>query len=372
MMKYCQSCLLPDTRPNLELDSDGICFACKSHGTKDSIDWEKREKDFVKVIDHARENSRGYDCIIPVSGGKDSTWQVIKCLEYGLKPLCVTWAPGSRTEIGRLNLQNMIHLGVDHIDFSISPTVEKKFLYQALTKVGMPGLPMHMAIFNVPIIVAVNFNVPLVIYGENSSFEYGGSDEATKGFEMTPAWLKKFGVTDGTTARDWICDDLTEKDLTPYIGPSEEKLKEAGIKAIFLGQYFHWDPVMTYEVAKKHGFKSSKDGAKTGVYDFADIDDEFISVHHYIKWYKFGFTRTWDNLAQEIRNGRLTREKAMEILTEKGDETPVGDIQKFCEYIGIRYDEFFEIIEKFRNHDIWKKDNDTWKIPGFLIKDYKW
>ena len=121
-----------------------------------------------------------------------------------------------------------------------------------------------------------------------------------------------------------------------------------------------------------HGFQSRDEGSKTGYYNYADIDDDFISIHHYLKWYKFGMTRLFDNLSLEIRNGRKTREEALKIIKERGDDTPYEDIEKFCNYVKITKDEFFNIIETFRNLDIWKKDNNVWQIKNFIIKDWNW
>lgn len=372
-MKWCRSCVLPDTRPNLMIGADGICSACASHGTKRVIDWEAREQAFRKVVTHARGRSRGYDCVIPVSGGKDSTWQVVTCLEYGLNPLCVTWRPPGRTEIGQRNLDNLIGLGVDHIDYSISPAVEKAFMLRTLERVGSPAVPMHMAIFNIPVTVAVRFGIPLIVWGENSAFEYGGADEESRGFQLDRGWFAKYGVTHGTTARDWIDDGLTERMLTPYFGPGEEALEAAGISAVFLGYYFEWDAARTAQVAARHGFSTGAGKVRTGLYDFADIDDDFISVHHWFKWYKFGFTRAFDNASLEIRNGRLTREQAVALLAERGDDTPKEDIAQLCRFLGIDEARFFAIAERFRNPAIWRRGADgVFRIEDFLIEDWTW
>ena len=159
-MKWCSKCTLPDTRPNPTIGEDGVCNACKSHGTKQEVDWASREKDFCKVVARAKEASRGYDCLIPVSGGKDSTWQVIKCLEYGLSPLTVTWKSPARTGIGRRNLNNLVSLGVDHIDYQINPKVEARFMLKAFERFGSTAIPMHMALFNIPLSIAVRFQIP--------------------------------------------------------------------------------------------------------------------------------------------------------------------------------------------------------------------
>jgi len=371
-MKYCSSCVLPDSRPNLVLGANGICNACETHATKRVIDWQAREQAFRHVVDHAKARSRGYDCVIPVSGGKDSTWQVVKCLEYGFNPLAVTWKAPSRTEIGARNLDNLVSLGVDHIDYQVSPKVERKFMYQALDRFGSTAIPMHLAIFNIPTKIAVRFGIPLVIWGENSAFEYGGTEEERTGFKLDTTWLRRHGVTHGTTARDWISASLSERELTPYFGPDEDEIADADLMAVFLGYYFEWDPDTTRSVAAAHGFEARKEGARTGLYDYADIDDDFISIHHWLKWYKFGMTRTFDNLALEIRNGRMTRDEALAVIRQRGDETPYGDIDKLCRFLGITTDSFFEVCEKFRNHAIWYRDGGTWKIRDFLIPDWRW
>jgi len=371
-MKYCSKCILPETRPNISTDSEDVCSACRNFESRPSIDWLYRQDLFSQVVSKAKRKSRGYDCLIPVSGGKDSTWQVVKCLEYGLNPLCVTWKPIGRTKIGQQNLDNLINLGVDHIDFSINPKIEKRFMLAALKEFGATALPMHMAIFNIPITIALKFNIPLVIWGENSAFEYGDSSDASKGFRLDAEWFRKYGVTHGTSAQDWVGKGFSEKELTPYFGPDLNDLEAKGVSAIFLGYYFEWDTEMTCKVAQENGFKFEIGGARTGTYDFADIDDDFISIHHYLKWYKFGFTRSFDNLSIEIRNGRTSRNEAIAKLKEELSISPTRDIEKFCDLVEIQKSEFINIIEKFRNLKIWAKKGNYWEIENFIIEDYNW
>lgn len=372
-MKYCSKCILPDTRPGLIIENDGVCNACHNSMTRPEIDYEEREKLFAAIAENAKKRNCEYDCLIPGSGGKDSTWQLIKCLEYGLKPLIVTWRTPGRTIIGQQNLDNMISLGADHIDYTINPEVEKKFMYQAYKRFGSTGIPMHMAIFNIPATIAVRFNIPLIIWGENSAFEYGSDDpEIINGFRLDRRWFNKFGVTHGTTAADWVGSELSKKDLAAYFGPEDDELEAKKINAVFLGYYFPWDVETSLAAAEKHGFKKSQDGAKTGLYDYTDIDCDFISVHHYLKWYKFGITRLFDNLSLEIRNNRMSRTQALEILKEKGTQCPDMDIEKLCRFVNMSESEFYQIAETFRNHEIWFQEDGIWKIKDFIIPDWKW
>ncbi|GIX47108.1 MAG: flagellin modification protein, PseA [Candidatus Tectimicrobiota bacterium] len=371
-MRYCCRCILPETRPHLRFDARGVCNACTAHELKGRIDWQARERAFREVVQHAKARRKRYDCVIPVSGGKDSTWQVVTCLRYGLHPLAVTWKSPARTELGARNLANLVSLGVDHLDFQVNPRVEKTFMYQAFVRCGDPAIPMHLALFNLPLRIAVAFDIPLVVWGENSAFEYGGREEERYGFRLDGHWIRTYGATHGTTAQDWVSEALSPQDLTPYTGPSDEELARHGVLAIFLGYYFPWDPAATLAVAQAHGFTPRAEGPKTGYYAYADIDDDFISIHHYLKWYKFGFTRTFDNLSLEIRHGRLSREQALAILRQRGEEIPHDDIARFCAYVGIRPEAFWAIAERFRNRDIWVYEDGVWKIKDFLIPDWPW
>ena len=370
-MKWCSLCVLPDSRPNLVIDVSGICNACKAHGDKSVIDWVGRKIAFESVVANAKSAANGYDCLVPVSGGKDSTWQVVKCLEQGLTPLAVTWKTPARTDIGQRNLDNLVSLGVDHIDYRINPKVESRFMVKAFERFGSTAIPMHMALFNIPLTIATRFCIPLIVWGENSAFEYGTEDESLTGFQLDSAWLKMHGVMHGTSAKDWLSDGFSREELTAYFGPKDGRLEM--LRAVFLGYYFPWDPQTSLDVATANGFRFDADGARTGYYGYADIDDDFISLHHWMKWYKFGFTRMFDNLSLEIRNGRITREQALQIILDKGEQTPHEDIDKFCTFTGITTERFFAIAETFRNKKIWKQRKDgTWRIPGFPIQDWRW
>ncbi len=372
-ISYCVKCIIPDTRPGIKIYTDGICSACKSHERKGvETDWEVRREAFTTLVSQVKKLNRDYDCVIPVSGGKDSTWQVVKCLEYGLHPLAITWRSPSRNEVGARNLENLISLGVDHIDFSINPHVEKKFMLVSLVEAGDCAIPMHMAIFNIPPMMALKMNIPLIIWGENPAEEYSGQYKDLLGHRLDEKWFKKFGVTQGTTALNWESSELSAEELTPYFGPTDEQLSAGGIKGVFLGYYFDWDPENSLEMAELNGFERSSKGPKTGFYNYADIDEDFISIHHYLKWYKFGFTRSYDNLSLEIRNGRLRRDEAVQWLLDRGDETPHEDIVKFCDFVGLTKHEFYEVIEQHRNPNIWKIVDNKWMIEGFLIPDWRW
>lgn len=369
---WCKSCLLPNSRPNLIIESNQICSACNNFKKKRKIDWKKKELEFIKLIKNIKRKKLRYDCLIPVSGGKDSTWQTIKCLEYGLNPLAVTWRSPQRTKIGQYNLDNLISLGVDHIDWTVNPEVEKKLTLESFKKFGTVAIPMHLAIFNIPILIASYFKIPYVVWGENSAVEYGNLKDKVNQKNLSEKWYKNYGVTHNTTAKDWVSKNLPKNKMSSYFNFKSYEKNNLKPESIFLGYFFKWDPNKTYRVSKKFGFKAGKE-ARTGYYKFADIDDNFISIHHWLKWYKYGFTRIFDNLSLEIRNNRISRKQALKIIKSHGFKPPINDIKKFCSYCNISILKFFQIAERFRNKNIWKKNKKgKFYIKDFIIENWKW
>jgi len=372
MPRYCTECVLPETRPGVRLDAAGVCNGCRNAEAKRTIDWSARASAFREVVASAKRRGAPYDCVIPVSGGKDSYWQVVTCLEHGLRPLCVTYVCPGRTALGEANLRQLLEVGVDHVELRVNPRVERRFVATAFERTAISGLATHMGIYSAPITLAHRFGIPLVVYGENTAFEYGTEDESLIGARVDRRWLATFGVTAGTTAADWVGEELTRDDLAPYFMPDEAALDSSGIHAAFLGWYFPWDPLASYRIAKSCGFRAREEGARVGHWDFVNIDDAFIAVHHHPKWHKFGITRSWDTLSIEIRFGRIARDEAIEVLRASGDETPFDDIPPFCDWLGMTVPEYFATLERFRNPEIWSRRDGRWVIDDFLIADFAW
>jgi N-acetyl sugar amidotransferase len=361
-MKYCKKCVLPNSRPGLIFDKFCICNACKNNFKKVEVNWDKREKDFLKIVQSIKKLNRRYDCLIPVSGGKDSHWQVITALKYGLNPLTITFRPPLWNRLGQDNLDNLRLLGVDHFLVSPNPKVEKLFIKKSLIKYGTTAIPIHMGMFQSSFQLAVKYEIPLIIWGENTAFEYGSDYSKLYGSKLNQEWFKVHGNTHGTFANDWIDSDLSKSDLAPYTGPSDNDMLTHNINGIFLGHYFNWDPDNNKRLAVKNGFKYKLGKTRTGHFDYADLDDDFISIHHYVKYHKFGFSRIQDNLSIEIRNGRLNRKEAIKIIKSKGYDEPSSDIKKLCNYLGIKTNEFKSIIESFRNKNIWVHREKEWVL----------
>jgi len=374
-MNYCARCILPDSRPGIALDSDGVCSACRGHEDKERrIDWVARGAAFGALVAEAKARATNYDCIVPVSGGKDSWYQVIRAREHGLKVLAVTWRTPARTAIGQRNLERMVSaLQVDHIDYTISPEIERRFMVAAYERKGATAIPMHMALFAIPIRLAVQFRIPLVVWGENPQLEFGGSEADRLATELDLSWIRRHGVTNDTALEDWVgAEGLTASDLVAYRLPKDEDFAEFAPKSIFLGSFFKWNSFENAEIAARHGFFSGGEHLKTGLWSFADIDCGFISLHHFLKWYKFGILRSFDNLSVQIRYGMISRDEAIETLRRSGFQVPQEDIAQFCAFAGRSQSWFWEIAEGFRNMAIWVKRDGRWTIPGFITEDWPW
>lgn len=372
-VRFCNACVLPDSRPGISIGADGTCNACHGHrANRVRIDWAARAARLSEIVAEARARQAPWDCIVPVSGGKDSFWQVIRCRELGLKVLAVTWKSPGRNALGQANLDALVRLGVEHMDVAIDPAVEARFMRRTLVETGSTAVPMHLAIFAIPMRIATSLGIPLIVWGESPFMEYGGDAGDSDLDLLDHAWLRRHGILQGRQAMDWVSDDLSPRDLEPYAPPSEAAFAAARVRSIFLGYYQPWDPAESLRVAEARGFRRRAAGPKIGLYDYADIDCDHIAVHHWFKWPKFGFTRLFDNLSLEIRNGRMSRAQALATIARLGDQRPDADIAAACAFMGLSAAEFTALEERFRDRTIWQVRDGRWTIPGFPVEGWAW
>ncbi len=367
-MKYCKNCLYPDTKPQLVFNNDGICSACINSQKKELIDWSQKKKEFIEIIEKYRsKDGSNYDCIIPVSGGKDSTYQAYMMKEvFGFNPLVVNFHPLDQTEIGRKNLENLKKIGVDCIEFSPNPNVYKKLAKFGLTELGDYQWPEHIGIFTVPIQVAIKYNIPLIIWGENPQFEYGQSTDINKDTILDRKWNEKNGgyFLDKIKPEDMPKYGFNKKDLKPYLYPTDDEIKQVGITGIFLGSYIKWDIFKQIELVKTIGFLEN-DEIKEGTYDgWENLDVYFTVFHDYFKFLKYGFGRTTDHVSIEIRYGIKTREEGIELIKKHEVKIPRQYLKEFLEAAEITEEEFHQICDKFTDKELFLTDQN-----GNLIKD---
>lgn len=369
-MTYCTRCLLPSTKPDLSFDSEGVCSACKAFENRSVVDWESRSNDFHTIMErYAHKDGANWDCIIPVSGGKDSTYQVIKLLELGYKPLCVTATTCDLSAIGRRNIENIKNLGVDYVEFSPNPVVRKKLNNIGLRTVGDISWPEHVGIFTIPVRAAVQFQVPLIIWGENSQNEYGGPAAAQDSPVLNRRWLEEFGGLLGLRVTDLPESfGISTVDLLPYTYPSDEELARVGVTGIFLGHYFPWDGISNYLISQAHGFESLGHPIEGSMVDYENVDNYQAGIHDYFKYLKFGFGRATDLASTHIRRGRLTRNEGFAIVQSRDGMYPSSYLKKplseILSHIGMEVSEFNDICDQFTNKEIFETDS-----KGALIKE---
>lgn len=371
-MKYCKKCIMPDTKPYITFDPSGVCSACLAHESKrksaSGINWETRKNEFEVIIkDALDEKAPNYDVVVPVSGGKDSITQVHRALQYGMRVLAVNVDYGIKTEVGIHNLGLIADMGANLLIYRPEQMLHKKLIKIGFEDFGDPDLLSHTLLHAYPLWVALKFEVPLVLLGEDSSFEYSGENGSSSKTHITREWFSRYAANSGYDAR-FIAKTygVPFEALRFYDFP--DGFEESSIKAIFMSHYFYWDSEEHLKIAKKFGFKTL-DRNREGTYrNYVGIDEKINRIHQYMKVLKFGYGRATDHACEDIRNGRITREKAKE-LVRLYDTNELSDyyVNDFINYLGYTKKKFRSILEKYRNRKIWKKTKDgKWRIHEYL------
>lgn len=362
-LRYCSRCLYPETKPDIWFDDRGVCSACLGFEGRKAVDWEQRKREFIEVTSRYRsKDGSNYDCIVPVSGGKDSTYQVIRLLQHGLNPLCVTAMTDSLSDLGRRNLENIAKLGVDHIAVTMNPVVRRRMNRLALTEIGDVSWPEHVTIFTVPVRLAVQHKVPLLVWGENAQNEYGGPAAAQENSVLDRRWLEEFGGLLGLRVADMIgLEGIERRDLIQYTYPTDAELKAVGVTGIFLGYYFPWDGFQNAIIAQGYGFETLPTMVEGSLANYENLDNHQTGIHDYFKYLKYGFGRATDIANNHIRRGRLSREDAVALVKRHDGMFPHTCLGRPLEAIlrefDMTVDEFQAVCDRFTNKRLFKIDN---------------
>jgi N-acetyl sugar amidotransferase len=361
---------MPHTKPDLRLDDEGVCNACRSYEARKSVDWAARRAELTSLLDRYKSrNGPRWDCIVPVSGGKDSTYQVIRVLQLGLNPLCVTATTCDLSSIGRKNIQNIKNLGVDYVEFSPNPVIRRKLNRIGLTEVGDISWPEHVGIFTIPVRAAADFNVPLIMWGENSQNEYGGPAAAAADNVLTRRWLEEFGGLLGLRVTDLVgTDGIEQRHLIAYTYPSDEDLRRVGVTGVFLGYYMPWDGYSNALLAQAHGFTTLGSTVEGSIVNYENLDNHQTGIHDYFKFLKFGFGRATDIACLHVRRGRITREDGLALVKAHDGRFPWTYLGKplaeILEPLDLSVDEFVRICDRFSNKKLFVTDT-----RGNLVRD---
>jgi len=370
VITYCRCCVMPETKPDLHFDDEGVCSACRFYERRTAIDYAARKQELLTILGKYRsKNETNYDCIVPVSGGKDSTYQTIRMLELGMNPLCVTSTTDMLSEIGRRNIENLKNLGVDYIELTANPRVRRRINRLALRTVGDISWPEHVTIFTIPVRISVQFGVPLIVWGENSQHEYGGPAGAADNNVLTRRWLEEFGGLLGLRVSDLVGQEgIDKRHLLQYTYPTDDELKRVGVTGIFLGYYLPWDGFGNALYAQAHGFETHPLAIEGSAVNYENLDNVQTGIHDYFKFLKFGFGRATDLVCLHLRRGRLSREdgsKMVRMLDGRFPWTYLGvPIQKVLQEIDLSLEEFIRICDRFTNKKLFVCD-----VRGNLVKD---
>ncbi len=371
-MKICKKCIQPDTRPGIYFNGEGVCGACLWEEKKKSINWNSRFDELVQIANWAKKNSSGnYDCVIGVSGGKDSTTQALTARDrLGLKALLVNSEPEGITEIGKANIENLKNLGFDVISLRPNPKIMKKLVKSDFYKNLNPVKITEFSLWASTYIIAEKFQIPLIIQGENPGLTLGASltgvgtdDNALKADELN------------TLASGWEgyleVEGITKQDLF-FFHYDRKKLESMKVKGIWLQYYLkEWSFRGNAEFAIRNGMQcrpNNFDWESIGTYmPFAQLDSDLVQVNQMLKYIKFGFGQCIDNACYDLRDGIINRKEALELVKKYDGKCAEQYIKKFCNYIEISIDEFWRVANSFRG-SMWTKkeneewDNDYWKI----------
>ena len=369
-MIYCNRCIMPDTKPDLFIDEEGICSACRSFERRTDVDWESRREELLHILDKYKStNGKRWDCIVPVSGGKDSTFQVVRMLQLGFNPLCVTATTCDLSDVGRRNIENIKNLGVDYIEFSPNKKVRKKLNRIGLQQVGDISWPEHVGIFTIPVRAAVEFEVPLIVWGENSQNEYGGPAAASGNNILDRRWLEEFGGLLGLRVSDLIgLEGIEERHLIPYTYPTDDELRRVGATGVFLGYYLPWDGYSNALISQAYGFSTLQTTVEGSMVNYENLDNHQTGIHDYFKFLKFGFGRATDLACLHIRRNRITRRDGIELVRRHDGKFPWAylgkHVERILEPLDVTVEEFISICDRFTNKKLFMKD-----ARGNLVKD---
>lgn len=365
-MRYCKRCVMPDTRPGIMFNEEGICSACESYEKRKQINWKHRWKEFEAICNKYRgmNGPAGYDCAIAVSGGKDSHWQthLMKNVMH-MNPILFSVEDNfPMTEAGRHNLQNISEeFGCTIISCKPDIRAQKKLMRYMFETYGKPTWYVDRLIYTYPLIMALKFNTPLLVYGENVSYEYGGVDAK----ESYSAREQLFNGVAADVNEQELIDKagITEKDLTLTKAPNTKELDK--LDPIYISYFLPWNSITNYHFASKHGFHDlTHEWRRTHhIEDFDQIDSRAYLVHSWMKYPKFGHQFATDYASRFIRYGLMTREEAVAAVKEHDHKLDPLCVRDFCDFCDYSETEFWEIVDRHYNKDLFEKDSyGNWKL----------
>jgi N-acetyl sugar amidotransferase len=383
---FCKRCVMSNQRPSsypefkhtrdritptMKIGEDGICDACRYNEWKrnQKIDWSTREAELLKLLDKHRRNDGGFDCVVPGSGGKDSVYAAhVLRYKYGMNPLTVTCPPLIYTDVGWKNFLNWLDIGgFENISWRPNGRVHRLLTRLSIENLLHPFQTFILGQKNLPPKIAAKFDIPLVFYGENEA-EYGNPIADNSSSLRDKSFYTYQHLDDlylgGVPVKQLLeRNDVTKADVAAYLPASADELSRKNIEVHYLGYYLQWTPQEAYYYSVENaGFQANVFRTEGTYSKYLSLDDRVDGLHFYTTFIKFGIGRASYEASQEIRNGHLRREEAVALVKRFDGEFPSRYFQEIMDFLELKPEKFYELVDSFRSPHIWERRNGDWRL----------
>lgn len=366
ILRYCSHCLMPETRPRITFDEKGKCNACVWSEEKKHIDWESRWKKLEELTNyHKKRNGDRFNCIIPVSGGKDSSYVAYKMKEkLGMNPLCITIRPPLEDEIGKQNLSNFIQCGFNHLMITPDPQMARLIDKESLIMHGRPMQAWMISVQTAIFRCAVLFDIPFVMWGEEGETEYGG--DAKLKHEVSYSLEDSIKIyLSGVDPNQFLTNKVEQDKLFWWSYPSPEMIQKTSPVMAHWSYFENWDPYEHYLVAKeKCGLQERAERCNSTYNNFGQTDTNLYDLYTYFMYLKFGFGRTTQDVGIDIRRGAMSRTQGLSLVKMYDGEYPEAYIDSYLQYFDMTLAEFEATFDEHVNKKLFKKEKGRW-VPLF-------
>lgn len=366
-LRWCSNCVSMSTRPRIGFDARGWCNACQWSEKKQTLDWDSRLKSLVALLDKHRCTDGRYDCVVPVSGGKDGSYVAYQLKhKYGMNPLAMTVTPALALALGEHNLKAFVAAGYNHISINPAHQAMRMMNKTGFIDMGFPYYGWLISIQAAVVRMTVNLGIDLIFYGEDGEVEYGGSTETDKSPIYGIDYMKRIYL-EGGYEKVLKNSGLSDSELYFFRFPPDNELKNSKLEITHWSYFENWDPYRNYLVAKEHcGLKEAENSNAGTFTNFSQNDQALYALHTYLMYLKFGFGRANQDACIEVRRGAMDRGQAVNLVRLYDGLYPEEFIETYLEYYQMTQAEFDAVLARWVNKDLFKLNNGRWE-PLFTI-----
>jgi N-acetyl sugar amidotransferase len=367
-LRWCSNCLSMSTRPRIKFDARGWCNACQWGERKKTLDWDSRQKELENLLNKHRRTDGKFDCIVPVSGGKDGSYVAYNLKhKYGMNPLAMTVTPALALTLGEENLKAFVGSGYNHISINPDHNAMRALNKTGFIEMGFPYYGWLIAIQAAIVRMAVNNGIELIFYGEDGEVEYGGSTETDKNPIYDVGYMKKIYL-EGGYDKVLQKSGLTREQLYFFKFPDDAELADNKIDITHWSYFENWDPYRNYLVAKEFCGLKEADGSNAGTFtNFSQNDQALYALHTYLMYLKFGFGRANQDASIEVRRGAMDRQQAVNLVRLYDGQFPEQYLQMYLDYYAMSAGEFDAVLDRWVNKDLFEKIDGRWKARFTVV-----